>query len=230
MTSSDVDYLLNQLEISLNYGFVDRNLLIQALTHPTTNPVRNFEPLEFLGDSILNASISWLVFEKVPTSDEGILARYKGYLASKDYISKITAKFGLPVVIAKVNPDCQNVSEALTCDIFEALIGACFLDSSFDSTHHVIKSLVLPSFPTFQEILDANPKSALQEWLQRRGLDNPRYEVVSIDGPEHNTTYTVILSLPTGEEFEGKGPSKKVAEKNAAFLAVKSLGIGIKPN
>lgn len=225
---NNLDHIINELERRLNYGFVDRALLLQALTHPITNPVRNFETLEFLGDSILNASISWLVYEKVATSDEGILARYKGYLASKDFISKLASQIGLHRVVTEVNRDLQNVTDSLICDIFEGLIGACFLDSSFDSAHHVIKLLVSPHFPTFQEVLDANPKSALQEWLQRQGLENPRYEVISVEGPEHNTTYTVLLTLPTGEEFEGKGPSKRVAEKNAAFKAVKSLNLSVK--
>ena len=94
---------LFELETKINYFFLDKELLVQALTHPISNPARNFEPLEFLGDSILAASVSWMVFEKVGTPDEGLLTKFKGYLVSKDFLERIASKLELAKFIQIVN-------------------------------------------------------------------------------------------------------------------------------
>ncbi|MCS6961958.1 MAG: putative dsRNA-binding protein [Deltaproteobacteria bacterium] len=219
--------LVSNLEKKLDYVFLNRELLIQALTHPVTNPSRNFEPLEFLGDSVLNCCVAFLVFNKVQTSDEGILTRYKGYLVSKGFLERIVQDIGLFELVSWANRDYDKITQKTLCDVFEAIIGACFLDSSFETVYQLIKKFYTQRFPSYAEILEANPKSVLQEWCQQKGIGLPVYEVVSQEGPVHNTTFIVNLRLPTGEEFEGKGPSKSVAEKNAAFEAIKFLDLNL---
>jgi ribonuclease-3 len=216
---------LFELETRFNYIFLDKQLLMQALTHPVSNPARNYEPLEFLGDSILAASVSVMVFEKVATSDEGLLTKFKGYLVSKDCLEKIASGLELGRFIQLVNASGGDLilSPRVIVDVFEALVGAAFLDSSFESVHQILTKHFKDHFPSITDLINYDPKSALQEFCHSKGWSNPKYTVISTEGPEHNTTFFVTVELSEGSVFEGKGPSKKDAEKAAAALALKSI-------
>ncbi len=216
---------LIDFEGRIDYGFTNREFLLQSLTHPIKDPVKNYEPLEFLGDCIFNAAVAIIVFEKVRTSDEGLLSRFKGYIVSKQFVAQIIEQLDITTPFRIINGEEGIITQRTLCDVFEAILGAIYLDSSFDTVNSLVRRLINPRFPSTSEVIKSDPKSLIQEWCQSQGLGVPVYNLVSREGPEHNTTFTVQLCLPSGEEFEGKGPSKKVAERNAAFQAVKYLGL-----
>ena len=213
--------LLKDLQKSIDYEFKDINLLKLALTHKSFNNKSNNERLEYLGDSILNSSISKYLFLKFPNEREGLLTRMRSFIVKGETLSKKASELNL-VQYIEISRGTANLSDSRKFSILEgsieSIIGAVFLDSNWDSVDNFILKLFsreLSIIEADQEFRDS--KTELQELLQSKKLKLPIY-ITS----ESNSGFDCRLELPEGL-FEASGNSKRQAEIAAAKEALSHL-------
>ena len=218
---------LSKLESRLNYQFVDGDLLMLALTHRSFGSVNN-ERLEFLGDSILNLVVTRSLFDRFPGATEGQMSRLRAKLVRRATLADIARQFALGDFMIMGRGEIGSggfARDSILSDTVEAIIGAIFIDGGFD----VAEEKILLWYKTQWGELslseaERDAKSKLQEHLQAMGLPLPRYEVIDVSGLAHDQLFTVACSseiLP--ESVLGEGGSRRIAEQEAAKLAVAFL-------
>lgn len=208
----------------LGYHFSNLDLLQRALTHASAGDA-NYERLEFLGDRVLGLVVADILYNTFPHEKEGVLARRHSALACTETLSKIATGLDVSLIVNASQAERASggvTQENLLADCMEAVIGAVFLDSGYGACHEVITGLWGERIYTLsQPPLD--PKTALQEWAQGHKLPIPTYEVVSREGPDHSPHFLVRVTVKGFEPMEAKGPSRRVAEKEAASLLYERL-------
>ena len=209
------------LKRSLDFEFSDIELFERALTHRSA-PGRNNERLEFLGDAILDAVVSEVVFEQEPSAAEGALSRLRSALVRDVTLAEIAADLGLGEHLTLGAGERKSGGRrraSILADAFEAIIGAVYLDAGYDAAKRVVHNAYaerLSSLPDPDALRD--PKTRLQELLQSRGEELPDYDVVSVSGKAHQQHFTVSCRIPTLQmETEGSGSSRRDAEQEAAL-------------
>ena len=232
-----VEKNLLDLERKINYKFNTHSLLRKALTHRSYSKNHN-EKLEFLGDSILNFSISSFIFSEEEDLDEGQLSRIRSNLVNQNTLIKIarfiTLDKYLYVGIA-LKPKNGFVKNSIVADSLEAIFGAVCLDGGPNRAAEVIVDLyktVLLKDISLQQIDLRDPKGELQELMQGRGLALPVYSVLEVTGPEHAPVYKVESSVSLCDNpvmdvkkivCIGDGNSIKCAEQSAAKFLLEKL-------
>ncbi len=224
--------MIEDLERRISYRFSKKDLLEEALTHPSyaheKGSSRHSERLEFLGDAVIGLIITDYLLEKYPEKREGELARIKGHLVSKGTLAYLARRIGLgPYIFLGSGDEKHGVreKESTLANAFEALIGAIYLDGGFEKA----KSFLLSQLEAVLSEMDKrvfkrkDPKTELQEILQKRYKALPRYEIVSVNGPEHEPTFKVRIVFRGKVLGVGMGRNKKEAEKNAAREALSML-------
>jgi len=207
-----------ELSLSLNYTFADPSLLRQALTHGSvsTGPTTSYERLEFLGDRVLGLVIAELLLEHFPHEDEGALAKRLAALVRAETLVSVAKEIGLGEhILARDNVGNIASAPGRLADACEAVIAALYQDGGLVVAQEFIECHWMSRLKgTLQPPTDA--KTMLQEWAQSWGYDLPIYTEVNRTGPDHAPIFTV--SVQTGEfaPTEGKGPTKRVAERLAA--------------
>lgn len=209
----------------LGYQFTTGSLLQAALTHRSMRGVNN-ERLEFLGDSLLNFIIAAELYQQFPQAEEGELSRLRSVLVKGESLAELAQEFELGEYLRLGPGELKSggfTRQSILADAFEAIIGAIYLDASFD----VCRERVLYWFSSrIKEVhlaIQKDAKTRLQEYLQARKLPLPIYEVLSIKGEAHAQLFCVecrVLGLPyTAQSF---GASRRKAEQVAAeqFLAL----------
>lgn len=228
---------LNQLEQILDYQFRDSNLLAQAMTHrswaheqvPSQRDARNLhnEALEFLGDSILGLIVAEYLFRAYPQATEGELSRMKHRLVSSPTLAKASTDLGLGEFVRFGRGEERSGGRrkrALLADVFEAVIGAIFLDGGFEAARKFVET----SLDTDLRNVDpasaaaADPKTMLQEKLQATHQPPPEYSVIETLGPPHRRMFHVELKWDGGAT-RGEGPTIKAAEAAAAQAALELM-------
>ena len=179
------------------------------------------ERLEFLGDSVLSLIVANFLFHKYPDRDEGFLTRIKTKLVNGTQLAKLARTINLGQYILMSN-HVENIngrdSQKILEDAFEALLAAIFNDLGFDA----VNSFVLNIIDTldFNEILvEDNYKDLLLKYAQHDKFkpSTPEYILVTTDGPPHNRTFTVAVTINGVQHCQGTGKSKKQAEQIAAY-------------
>lgn len=218
---------LRTLEKNLGIKFRNKELLDQALTHPSHvgKSGRDNARLEFLGDSVLGLSISHLLYAKNTQADEGGLTKWKSHLVSTKFFAKIAGdlRLGDALEVGHGERRLGPPTPSMLAATFEAVIGAYYLDNGFEKTFKFIEALYVPylSVPDQDE---ENYKGVLQEVLQRKYREQPRYVVAAERGPAHARVFEVKV-LFRGKVFGiGAANSKKEAERLAAQEALTILG------
>jgi ribonuclease-3 len=220
-----------ELEQKTGYAFVDKLLLDAALTHISAlsgkNRVGSYQRLEFLGDHVLGLVVSDLLFRGFPNADEGELSRRLADLVRKETCADVARSIDLGAAI-KLGVSEANAGGrqriAILADVCEALIGAVFLDGGYQSAVAVVEQLWgerlrTPASPV------RDPKTALQEWAQARGLPTPSYREIGRTGPHHDPEFRVAVLLPELMPAEGLGRSKRAAEQAAAAALLSREGV-----
>jgi ribonuclease-3 len=220
-----------ELEQKTGYAFADKSLLDGALTHISAlsgkNRVASYQRLEFLGDHVLGLVVSELLFRGFPNADEGELSRRLADLVRKETCADVARSIDLGASI-KLGASEANAGGrqriAILADVCEALIGAVFLDGGYQSAMAVVEQLWgerlrTPASPV------RDPKTALQEWAQARGLPTPSYREISRSGPHHDPEFRVAVLLPELMPAEGLGRSKRAAEQAAAAALLSREGV-----
>ncbi len=204
----------------LGYSFDDEAYLTQALTHRSVGK-RNYERLEFLGDSILNFVVAAYLYDKFPQGSEGELSRLRASLVKEDTLAKVAKRLQLGDYLLLGGGELKSGGfrrSSILADALEAIIGAVYLDSGVEPARKMILSLFEP------ELESASPrknlkdsKTKLQEFLQKRKLSLPVYEVVAVVGDPHDQEFTVECSIEEmAQKTTGKGSSRRKAEQESA--------------
>jgi ribonuclease III len=223
---------LEQLEQILGYRFSDEALLAQALRHGSAAPAAedSYERLEFLGDAVLGHALALLLYERFPDLDQGGLTRMRSHLARSQTLAQKSTLLGLEGFI-ELGPSEESTRGreryALLEDVFEAMVAALFLDGGWE----VAFGFVAEQFGGDLDALDertltlANPKTALQEAAQARGLQVPEYREVGVTGPDHHRLWAFEVWWDGEEVARGEGRSKREAQQQAARRALIRLGL-----
>jgi ribonuclease-3 len=215
---------LSVLAEALGHEFRDADLLAEALLHPSVDPAdrgaarHGYQRLEFLGDRVLGMAIAELLIHAFPEEPEGALARRFAGLVRADALAEIAERLdlGRHLRLSPSEEECGGRHNPATLtDACEAVIGALFLDGGWETARAFIRAhwagMLERDLTPPQD-----PKTALQEWAQGRGLPLPKYAQIARAGPDHAPVFSVEVSVGDYPPETGAGPSKRQAEKLAA--------------
>lgn len=225
------DYKLAELEKRIGYAFTDRELLIEALTHSsfvnelTVRRIECNERLEFLGDAVLELAVSTYLFSAFPNTDEGSMSAMRADCVCERALAACARKFGLSEFLLLGRGERLNfgaMKDSILSDAFEAVIGAIYSDSGFESATEFINKFVISSAEEF--IRASNYKTLLQIFTQKTGLGLPEYNIVSETMKEGNTMlFECVVSVGGSDVARGFGKNKKQAQTEAAKNALAVL-------
>ncbi len=220
--------VLERLAGRLSYTFRDPGLLRLALTHRSVDGRSNNERLEFLGDSVLNLVIGNALFERFPEAREGQLSRMRAALVRGETLAGIAEELVLSEAIVLGPGEIRmggGRRESTQSDAVEAIIGAIYQDGGFDAARQFILRLYDSRLAAMDaELTVKDNKTALQEYLQGRGLPLPRYAIDSVHGAAHSQSFVVSCHVEAWSlSFSGTGTSRRQAEQQAAGRAMDHL-------
>ncbi|UII57863.1 ribonuclease III [Cytobacillus spongiae] len=216
----------------LGIQFDNESLLKQAFTHSSyvnehrKKPHEDNERLEFLGDAVLELTVSQYLYKKYGMMSEGELTKLRAAIVCEPSLVTFANDlvFGDLVLLGKGEEMTGGRTRpALLADVFEAFIGALYLDKGLDAVLQFLEKYVFPKINAgaFSHVMDY--KSQLQELIQRDGLGLIEYKILSEKGPAHNREFISQVALNGQELGAGKGRSKKEAEQHAAQMALVKL-------
>lgn len=216
---------------AIGYVFKDDNLLVRAMTHPSAlqNPSVNDtnQRLEFLGDRILNLAIAERLFDRRKTESEGELAPRLNLWVKKEACADAMRHLDLGRFVI-MSPSEVSLGgrdrDSTLGDACEAIIAAIYLDGGLSAATKFIERGWAAQFKAPIEN-SKDPKTRLQEWAQKRGLDLPKYELKSRSGPDHQPIYEIEVEIPEHGNAIAKGPSKRDAERAAARDLIEKLDV-----
>lgn len=220
------------LERRLGHEFANPSLCETALTHKSwlnEAPAAargNNERLEFLGDAVLTLAVSDMLMRRFPEATEGNLSKTRAVMVSESGLAQVAEDLDLGAWIFLGRGEEQAGGRArpsILADALEALLGAVYLDGGFGAARAVIERLFQRKLATAELGARLDFKSRLQERSQALMQQAPRYAVVGQEGPDHDKTFRVAISLGGEELGQASGKSKKEAEQSAAALALEKL-------
>ena len=217
------------IEPKLGYGFRNPALLETALTHGShSNEFQrgSNERLEFLGDAFLGCVVSRLLYEKFPSLSEGELSRIKSKVVSGSSFAKCARDIGLDERVKLGKGEERSggrEKDSVVADAFEALMGAVYLDAGHDRAFEIAEELLAEVLG--EGDFSPDPKTRLQEICREMFGREPRYMTVGEEGHPHRKTFTVEVSVSPGVTGEGRGSSRKAAERVAAEDALGKIGL-----
>ena len=217
------------LEQRLGYKFRHTALLEQALTHPSVGHEKqryhiDNQRLEFLGDAVLQLVITEYLYGKFPRAPEGPLTKLRARLVSRDALRAHgqALDLGRHLIMGRGEEASGGRTRTSSlADAFEAVIGAIYLDSDFDTSRQfILREMKTALAGVLEEPVDVNPKGQLQEILQGISTRGPTYDTVSATGPEHAKRFVVEAHWEGEMLGRGTGLSKQAAEIAAAIDAL----------
>jgi ribonuclease III len=222
----------NQLQDRLGIHFRNDKLLKQAFTHSSyvnehrRKPYEDNERLEFLGDAVLELTVSNYLFEKYPMMSEGELTKLRAAIVCEPSLVVFANQlsFGEFVLLGKGEEMTGGRERpAMLADVFESFIGALYLDAGLESVVQFLRKVVFPRIDegAFSHVMDF--KSQLQELIQRDNCGTLQYKILQEKGPAHNREFVSTVLLNGETLGTGIGRSKKEAEQRAAELALREI-------
>ena len=224
---------LKIFEKSIGYGFRNKFLLNQSLTHKSYTNEKNMESssdnerLEFLGDSVLGLIISHMLYNECPGEDEGVLTRYKSQLVSGETLARIAKKIDIGEYLLlgrgeETSGGRKHVSN-LMCAL-EAIIGAIFLDRGLNPCYNFINRIFNPEIEIVKEGKGSKDyKSIFQQVALKKFKATPSYRILSEIGPDHKKHF-IVEAVAAGKRYGiGSGQNKKSAEQASAKEALSAL-------
>lgn len=206
--------------------------LAEAFTH-RSYAVENHltfdnQRLEFLGDAVLEIILTEYLFELYPAMNEGDMTKIRSALVREQTLAGLAVKLDLGkfLRIGHGERECGGDKRQSTlADLFEAMLGAVYLDAGMDFARNFILALFAAHTPEPATLLHAiNPKGALQEYAQKLHLPPPVYKILNVSGPEHDPLYVVEVQL-NHYVATGEAPSRKQAESAAAKRLYEALAV-----
>lgn len=225
--------VMTQLELLLEYTFIDQNLLVQAVTHSSYlhevsgHQCGDYQRLEFLGDAILGMLLAEMLYDRYPEWHEGELSRLRSRLAGQDILADRARRLGIGAFIFLGRGETHSAGrekDSILADVLEAVIAALYRDGGLPAARSFVVRLFdeLAVAPELL-VLGRDTKSELQEYLSLHDGCPPEYRLVEESGPPHNRLF--IFQILTGDTVigVGKGKSKKSAQQAAAAMALDKL-------
>jgi ribonuclease-3 len=230
------------LAAALGHAFARPELLEEALTHPSAlsgerrqgrrraaqqraPKKRAYERLEFLGDRVLGLVVADLLWRRFEDEAEGHLTRRHAHLVRREALARVAETIGFsPYLILSPAETAAGAAAnpGILADVCEAVIGAIYLDGGFAAAFAFIRRFWEPLFAEMTGP-PRDPKTALQEWAQARGLTRPDYALIATSGPDHARRFTVAASVAGGQSTTATASSKRAAETRAAALLLDRL-------
>ncbi|MCX7678862.1 MAG: ribonuclease III [Spirochaetes bacterium] len=226
---------LDSLQKKLRVKFSNKSLLNRALIHrsyvnETNATVRDNERLEFLGDAVLALVVNEYLFRKFEDYSEGDLAKIKSAVVSESTLAKVAMQLNLGSYILMGKGEEHSggrFRESILANTMEAVIGAMYLDAGLKATRKCVLSLLKKDIERIDKLSYLrDPKTTLQEIVQKKYKCQPVYEVVEEKGPDHLKEFTVRLIINGKEVSRGTGNSKRKAEVEAARIVLEKLYSG----
>lgn len=227
-TMDDLQKQIPAIESRLRYTFHDRSLLTLAFIHRSyinehRETLQHNERLEFLGDSVLGLLIADFLYKKFPNYPEGDLSYLRSRLVEASSCVSFIHKMDIGKSILLGKGERMNDGrgrESILADLFEAIIGAIFLDGGLEAARSFI-------FNNFSEEIEAtlktplsNWKALLQDYCQKKYQQTPLYQVLEESGPDHSKNFIIAVMIDNQEYGRGNGASKKEAQQSAAASAM----------
>ena len=220
------NFFFSPVEKKINYFFNNRDYLIQAFTHKSVSalPRGNYERLEFLGDAVIDIIISRELMREFPEGDEGLLTQRRASLVRKSFLSKISRMLDLLDFInieSSVNMNIEKIAEKQEANLFEAIIGAIYLDGGINPCKNLIMDTIWAHKD--QAWKTTNYKGKLIEYCHIKDIGSPIFNIKDISGPDHEKTFEIEVKIDDLSFPTGMGLDKKSAEQTAAKIALESL-------
>jgi ribonuclease III len=216
----------------LGYSFKNHLILETALTHSSFSnearqgAVAHNERLEFLGDQVFGLLVSEFLYKKFPDLEEGNLSHLRAHLVEAPSCASYAIRLGVHDFIKLGKGEARNQGkgrESLLADLFEAVLGALFLDGGFDAAYLFFEDKLVPLLDEQLKNPPLNYKAELQKLCQKEHKIHPIYKVLEESGPEHSKLFTVGVYHQEQLLGLGSGNSKKHAEMQAAKIALETL-------
>ena len=221
---------LENFENEIEYKFKNINLLKNAFTHTSyanENKTKSNEKLEFLGDAILEFTVSEYLYKNYSNLNEGEMTKVRATYVCENANYQYAVDLNLTDYILVGHgelKDGKDFKKAIVADIFEALMGAIYIDLGYATVRRVVLDIIVPYIENPDVNFFNDYKSCLQEFVQtvQRSLE---YNLIKEEGPAHEKKFTMNVVIDNIVYGVGEGPSKKEAEQEAAKIALEKLAI-----
>ena len=219
-----LDSLINK---ALGYQFNNSALLLQALTHRSFS-ANNNERLEFLGDSVLNFIIAHQLYQRFPKLSEGDLSRLRAQLVKESSLADIAFGLNLGDELKLGEGELKSAGwrrPSILADALEAIVGAVYMDGGFAQAEILVLKLYAEKLADIDpKMIDKDAKSQLQEYLQGKKIELPDYQVLAIGGEAQAQTFKMQCVInKLNITSVGEGSSRRIAEQQAAQLAINQI-------
>jgi ribonuclease-3 len=232
-----VNELERPLAEALQHTFQNGRLLAVALTHRSaafeasskkSKALEHNERMEFLGDSVLALVVSEALFARCPDAAEGVLTRMRAAIVNETRLAKTAARLGIGDALRLGRGEEQTggrTKPSLLADTLEAVFAAVYLDAGMERAREVILAQLAETIDLVIRGADTHrdEKTLLQERVQALRNVTPTYEVVGMEGPDHERVWHVEVKAGDSLRARGQGRSKKAAEQDAAGHAIRLL-------
>ena len=224
---------LSELEEKLGYVFSDIALLERALTHSSCanerriNKKEDYERLEFLGDAVLELTVSEFLYNNYPQKKEGEMTRTRAALVCEPTLAACARALELPSFLMLGKGEDMTggrEKDSILCDVFEAIAGALYIDGGFEIAKAYITEHLLSDWEHKALFVDA--KTILQERMQKRGK-RISYRTVSEGGTPNERIFTEELTIDGEAVGRSEGRSKKAAQQQLAYEYLIKLGLEV---
>lgn len=214
----------------IEYQFQNPALLKQAFTHSSyanerkINRIEDYERLEFLGDAVLEMITSHALLQKYPNKHEGELSKLRSSLVCEYCLAQCARDLHYPdfVLLSKGERQTGGANrDSLLCDLFEAVLGAVYLDGGLQPATEYVEKFLLSDIENKRLFYDA--KTNLQEFVQKQELGELSYVLLDEQGPDHNKHFIVQVEIDGKSYGTGDGQNRKNAEQKAAYAAIMAL-------
>ncbi|EZH67214.1 ribonuclease III [Bacillaceae bacterium JMAK1] len=217
---------------SLSVTFIDQQLLYQAFTHSSYVNEQRFradqdnERLEFLGDAVLELAVSQHLFKRFPLMQEGEMTKLRAAVVCEPSLFELAERldFGALIFLGKGEEMSGGRQRpAMLADVFEAFVGALYLDQGMDAVYSFLEETVYLKIESgsYTHVMDF--KSQLQEFVQQESSGRISYQIVAEQGPAHSREFVARVFVNETSYGEGTGKTKKAAEQHAAQKALTHL-------
>ena len=225
----------NILQQALGYTFTDQSLLLTALTHSSFShenkeTAEDNERLEFLGDAVLELTVSRLLYDRYPAAAEGVLSLYRQYLVCEATLARVAGKLSLGRYLRLGRGEERQggrEKRSILADATEALLAAIYIDAkenAIDTLERLLSHLFKEEFFACERLRTGDYKSRLQQLVEQDGNERLDYRVASVQGPVHDPIFHVEALLNSNVIGKGIGRSKQEAEQLAAREALLLFG------